>query len=256
MYDQIAHLYDQIHSGFTEDVDFLIEQKNDLVEPILELGCGSGRILLALAQAGLRIIGIDNSLAMLVRARQKLEKQPQAVRKLVTILEGDISSFTLPEKFGTAICSHNTLYHLPESERIACFRSIHQHLKPGGIIFIDQDNPFKVADPVDDGLILLERRIKDTEGGNILLHFASSRVDPTAEKCYLTWIYDESPIAGGPVSRIVVDTTFHIVSRHQLELELERTGFALKAVYGDYQKQPYTEDSQRLLVLAEKNVSH
>jgi len=255
MYDQIAHLYDQIHSGFTEDVDFLIDQKNDLVEPILELGCGSGRILLALAQAGIRITGIDNSLAMLTRAQVKLQKQPKEINELVTILEGDISTFTITNKFGTAICSHNTLYHLQESERIACFRSIHQHLKPGGTIFIDQENPFKVADPVDDGLLLLERRIIDPEGGNILLQFASSRVDQKAEKCYLTWIYDESPIAGGPINRIVVDSTFYIVSRHQLELELEGSGFALKAVYGNYQKKPYTEDSQRLLVLAEKIVS-
>lgn len=252
MYDQIAHLYDQIHSVLSEDVDFLIDHTADLQEPILELGCGSGRILLALAQTGKRITGIDNSPAMLSLARDKLRQQPGTILELVTLMEGDISSFNIPDKFGTAICSHNTLYHLPERERIACFNLIHQHLSPGGTICIDLDNPFKVADPIDDGLLLLERRLINPVSGKIILHFASSQVDPKAEECHLTWIYDESPTVGGPVSRIVVETTFYIVTRHKLELELEEAGFNLRAVYGDYKNRPYNEESPRLLVFAGK----
>jgi SAM-dependent methyltransferase len=253
VYELIARLYDSIHSDYSEDIRFLIAQEDSIQGPILELGCGTGRMLMHLAEAGYRVIGIDSSPAMLAEARIKVANSAESIQERISLLQGDITSFKLKERFGLIICSHNTLYHLKRGERISCFRLIHQHLSDGGIFFIDIDNPVEVADPIDDGLLLMERKVSYQAGNNVLLQFTSSWVDEEAERCHLTWIFDESPEAGGQVNRIVVNTIFHYASSHQLEGELSQAGFSLRAVYGDYGHEPYSELSPLLLLLAEKS---
>ena len=61
MYDQIAHYYDLTHADLTDDIDFILSLAQAVNGPILELGCGSGRLLLPLARAGFTVTGVDNS---------------------------------------------------------------------------------------------------------------------------------------------------------------------------------------------------
>jgi ubiquinone/menaquinone biosynthesis C-methylase UbiE len=252
MYDQIAPYYDLIHSGLKEDLKLLITLAAERDDPVLELGCGTGRLLLTFSRIGHTVIGIDNSPAMLGIARKKLSKESVSVRERVSLVEGDITSFELNQRFGLVMLPYNTLFHLDWSGRRKCFRRVERHLRPGGRFVIDIDNPFEIADPVEDGILLLERSMMEPGSDQLILQTTSSWVDTDTQQRHMTWIFDTSSISGGAISRTVVKSVFHYVHSHELEVELRSAGLKVHALYGDYDREPYGEQSPRLLVVAEK----
>jgi len=252
MYDQIAPFYDLIHNGLREDMRLLITLAAEVGDPILELGCGTGRLLLTLSRVGHTVIGIDNSPAMLEIAGKKLAKERVSVRERVSLVKEDITSFKLNQRFSLVILPYNTLFHLDRSGRRDCFRKVEQHLHPGGKFVIDIDNPVEIADPMEDGILLLERSMTEPGSDRLILQMTSSWVDIDTQQRHMTWIFDASSIKGGAISRTVVKSIFHYVHAHELEAELKSAGLKLNALYGDYDQGPFGEQSPRLLVVAEK----
>ena len=216
----------------------------------MELGCGTGRILLPLARAGYLVTGVDSSSAMLARAREKLAVEEEAVRSRVNFVEGDITSLQLEAKFGLAIIPYNTLMHFERATKTALLRNARQHLRPGGTLFVDVDNPFEISDPNDDDLLVLERTMADPATGDMIVQAASSWVETEAQYRHITWLFDVSPSSGGPLRRTIVEADYHYLFPHELETALAGAGLRLEALFGDYKREPFGEESARLVVLA------
>ena len=85
-----AVYYDYVATGVEGDVPFYVEEARSAGSPVLELGCGTGRILIPMAAAGLEVVGLDASHDMLMIARNKLEVLPPEVRRRVQLVEGDM----------------------------------------------------------------------------------------------------------------------------------------------------------------------
>jgi ubiquinone/menaquinone biosynthesis C-methylase UbiE len=114
LYDNfIAEYYDlsPIVTG-RKDIDFYVSAAKEFAEPVLELGCGSGRVTLAIAQAGFRITGLDLSPKMLAQAEEKITKLPDEVRPRVTLLQGNMANFALHERFRLVIIPFRSFQHL------------------------------------------------------------------------------------------------------------------------------------------------
>lgn len=250
MYETIAQYYDLIHESLTDDVRFVLQLAEQTEGPILELGCGTGRLLLPLAYAGHAVTGLDLAPAMLARAKRKLSEKTVKQQGLVTLVEGDMRRFKLESRFGLAIIPHNTLMHLESDEVRTSLICIRQHLKPGALLFLDVDNPMEMAQRTDDDLLILERVLNDNEAGQTLLQFASSWVDTAQQSRHTTWIIDVTPVDGGTLRRTVAQAVFHYLYPHEIQLHLQEAGFDLESMRGDYDGTPYSEDSQRLLVVA------
>lgn len=250
MYDKIASFYDLIHADLTEDVDFLLALADKIGGPILELGCGTGRILLPLARAGHVVTGLDRSTAMLARAKQKLIEEDELVRSRINIVQGDMRSIQLEAGFRLAIASYNTLMHLDGTTKIALLKNVRKHLQSGGTLYIDLDNPFEISDSNDDDLLILERTMSDPDTGDTIIQASSSWVDSDAQYRHITWLFDVSPQSGGPISRTIVETDYHYLFPHELEIVLVGAGFRLEALFGGYDKEPFSEESARLIALA------
>jgi ubiquinone/menaquinone biosynthesis C-methylase UbiE len=250
MYDQVAPYYDLIHQELKDDILFAIRLASIYGGRILELGCGTGRLLLPFARTGHSITGLDNSETMLNNSRQKISAETKAVQQRISLVQGDMTKFHLDGNYGMAIMPHNTLLHLAPLQVAECFECVRQQLKPEGHLLIDVDNPVIMADPAEDDLLILERKMVDPSTGNIILQMASSWVDEAKQTRQILWTFDTSPIAGGPVNRTVVETKLHYQYLHEIELSLHESGFELEAVYGGYDEEPYGEDSPRLLALA------
>jgi len=114
--EDFGALYDAIPAyGARADVAFYLEEaeRAGASSRVLELGCGTGRLTLPLAQAGHEVTGIDLSPAMLARARAKLGAQPSSVRDRVTLLEGDVSRIELSETpaFDLVVAPFRVLQH-------------------------------------------------------------------------------------------------------------------------------------------------
>lgn len=253
MYDKIASFYDLIHADLTEDVDFLLTLADQAVGPILELGCGTGRILLPLVRAGFFVTGVDSSSAMLARATEQLSFELPATQARAKLVEGDMTTLQLEARFGLAIISYNTLMHFEGVAIAALLRNIWEHLQAGGMLFVDVDNPFEISDPNDDDLLVLERTMTDPETGDKIIQAASSWVNRDAQYRHITWLFDVSPSAGGPISRTIVEADYHYLFPHELETALAGAGFRLEALFGDYNREAFGEDSARLIALAKRD---
>jgi SAM-dependent methyltransferase len=250
MYEKIARYYDLTHASLTADVAMVLTLAARADGPLLELGCGSGRLLLPLARAGYHVTGIDSSPAMLAIARARLASELPDAQERVTLLEADMTAFELHGRFALVIVAYNTLLHLAPTEKTAALHRIHRHLAPGGRLFVDLINPLAAAQTPDDRLLTLEGVFTDPDTGHLLVQMASSRVDLEEQVLHVTWLYDTSPAPGGPVERVIAQAHYHYLYPHEVELVLAESGFRLEALYGSYSQAPFAEESDRLLALA------
>ena len=253
-YEQIAHYYDLTHESLTTDIGYILKLAQMTGDPVLELGCGSGRLLLPLARAGYSVIGVDSSPAMLARAQTRLESEPEALQARVRLVAGDMTTLALGDEVTCqlVIVPYNTLMHLDGQGVLSMLRGVRAILGRNGRFFIDLANPFTLAQTPNDHLLTLEASFTDPDTGELVLQFAANRLYESAQQLHITWIYDATPATGGQIRRTVTQMVYHYYYPHQLELMLEETGYQLLAIYGDYTETPFTEESERLLILAER----
>jgi SAM-dependent methyltransferase len=135
-YDAIAGLYDPWSRSVTEDVDFYVAQARKSGGPVVELGVGTGRIAVPVAEAGVRVIGIDDSEGMLAVCRERAERA--GVADLVDLRVGDLRRPPVEERAPLVTCPFRALLHLDsDEERLAALRAIHRLLLPGGRFVFD-----------------------------------------------------------------------------------------------------------------------
>lgn len=257
MYNKIARYYELTHQDLDEDIPFVRGLVHESGTHVLELGAGSGRLLVELAKVAHFVHGVDSSEAMLALAHKRLEALPVKVRERVTVTHADMSKLDLPwaaDTFDLALVPYNTFMHLNSAQGIQTLRRIRPYLKQNGRLFIDLINPFHIAATPDDSTLLLEKTVTDPETDEIIMQFAANRLDMEAQLLEITWVFDASPAAGGAVSRTVARMQYHYRLPHQMQLLLQETGFRLVEIWGDYGRSPFTEESPRLLLLAEKSV--
>jgi SAM-dependent methyltransferase len=129
-----AVLYDHEYKRRRDDIAHYRKLARDIGGPILDLGCGTGRILLPLLRDGHEVVGVDASATMLERLRQK---NPKA-----RVVEGDIREISLGRKFPLVLCTFNTLMHLYERTDVEHLLDVvRRHLRPGGVFAFDVMNP-------------------------------------------------------------------------------------------------------------------
>jgi SAM-dependent methyltransferase len=127
-------LYDAVTpAAFQGDVDWYRRKAQACGGPVLELGAGTGRITLAIAEAGIPIHALDADEAMLGALRSKLAGCPQEARDRVVVVEGDMRTFDLAERFALVIAPFRAFLHnTTEADRLACLDRVRRHLRPGG----------------------------------------------------------------------------------------------------------------------------
>lgn len=138
-----VELYDLFTGGglLTGDVEFYLDSARRFGGPILELGTGTGRVLIPLADAGHEVVGVDLSRPMLDRAAAKLRERPEPTSR-VRLVEGDMTSFDLDQQFALALVPARSFQHVvtPEGQRLA-LNCIRRHLLPGGHLILDLFDP-------------------------------------------------------------------------------------------------------------------
>lgn len=247
-YDQIARFYDIEHDALTEDLLMYENFARRCGSPVLELGCGTGRVALRLARAGFDVTGLDASPAMLALAREKLARAGLAER--VRLLEADLCDFVLDGQFALATLAINTFMHfLTVADQVRALTNARRHLKPGGLLVIDL--------PRADRSLLLEagehltvnQILTDPDTGRPILKLVAAMVDLATQIQYLTLTYDETD-EGGVVHRTTASFQVHYFFRYEIELLLDKADFAVEALYGSYDLDPYDDASGRMVFVA------
>jgi SAM-dependent methyltransferase len=245
-FDAFATYYDADYRNYDEDIDLILTLAAESGNPILELGCGTGRLLLPLAQHGHTLTGVDLSPALLAVARSKLAALDGAQVELV---EADIRSVTLPRAdYGFAFCTSNTLMHLADpGAQMAALRNTCRHLRRGGAFLLDLFNPDVLRLAAIDGMQELADRWQDAESGAQVIKWVVRSVDWAAQLQETIFIYEET-LPGGGSRRTVCPFTLRFLA----ELMLQAAGFAVEAVWGDFEGGDYDAASDHLILLGRK----
>ena len=247
-FDAYAHLYDLDYA--VEELDLPVVQSfaARCGSPILELGCGTGRLVVPLAREGYSVTGVDLSDAMIDRARAKVAEQDLCDR--ATLVVQDLRRLELEERFALAYAAINSFMHLTTSDdQLTALVRFRQHLKPGGLLVLDLFNPDpgRLAD--SDGEVILDKVLTDPASGERLMKFYTENVDLGRQLVHVTVFVDRVDDEGR-VQRTLFPFTLRYLYRDELALLLRHAGFEVETFYGSYELDDFCGESERLIAVA------
>ncbi|MEX2047230.1 MAG: class I SAM-dependent methyltransferase [Chloroflexota bacterium] len=244
--ERLAALYDlDVPHGPSPAIDWFRAIARRTGGPILELGVGTGRVAIPLAQDGHDVVGLDRSEAMLLRAERHARREGMSVR----LVEGDMRSFSFSEAFALIAIPSNTFLMLAPEDRWACLARVREHLAPTGLLAVDCFQPDPALIVGQDGGVREEWTRHDDESGREVTKFSSSRAN--VDQVDLRWWFEELDDEGR-VTRWQRTTTLHYLYRREAELLYSTAGFDIEALHGDYDGSPAGGSSPKLLVVARR----
>jgi SAM-dependent methyltransferase len=259
-YALIADLYDHVVPYRDRlDVAFFIEAAQASGNPVLEVGCGTGRVLIPLARAGVEIAGLDHSPRMLDVCRRRLRDEPADVQSRVRLVEGDMRRFELGRSFTLAAIPFRPFQHLlTVDDQLACLGSIERHLVDGGRLILDLFNPSPDAlanQPI--GVEFGEEpEFQTPDGRRVVRKHKTVAQDRFNQVNAHELIYDVTH-PGGRHERLVHAFSLRYLFRFEAEHLLARAGFAVEQVYAGYDKSAYgSKYPGELVFVARKTASH
>jgi len=248
-------LYDSVPLyAARQDIGFYVQEAASVRGSVLELGCGTGRILLPLARAGCTVVGLDNSRQMLARCRAKLAAEPAPVRARVTLHEHDVRDFDLGATYPLVIAPFRVFQQLPAvDDQLQFLAAVARHLARGaeGRFIFDVFNPTFAKLVGADGQEredTPEQRLPDGRSFRRTARVARVRwVDQVSET---ELIYYVSTGPGTTPERFVQAFEMRWYLHAELLHLLARAGLRVRAVYGDFGRSPLTDDSPEQVVCA------
>jgi SAM-dependent methyltransferase len=241
-YAATAEFYDYVAPYQTrQDVTFFVEAAQASGGPVLEAGCGTGRVLIPTARAGIHIFGIDLSPYMLDICERRVEQEPIEVQNRVQLDLADMRDFDLGQTFKLIMIPFRPFQHLIEVEdQIACLRCIQRHLADDGRFILDLFNP---------SLTFLGREITGEEVGDepeftmpdgrrVLRRNRVVKRDVFKQYQDVELIYYVTH-PDGRTERNVHAFPMRYLFRYEVEHLLARCGFEVETLYADYDKSPY-----------------
>jgi SAM-dependent methyltransferase len=238
--DVIARMYDDDYAALrapSGDVGFYVEEAHRSGGPVAEFGCGTGRILIPTLEAGLEAVGVDVSPEMLARLR---EKRPDA-----EVFAGDMRVCDLGRTFALVTIPFRALSHIEEiDDHIRVFQNMRRHLAPDGRLVFDvfHPRPDYLVEPHD------ERFEHELEGRKIRRY---GRSTPSRSRQHLDVVFRwEIEDATGAVEERRARFTMRWFHRYELEHALARAGLALEALYGDFDRSAFRDDSPEMIFVA------
>ena len=238
-YDRVdALLYDHYQRGVHGDIEFYVGQARDSGGPVLELGCGTGRVLLPTAEAGIAVVGVDRSADMLDVLRGKLTNVAPQTRQRVELVHGDMRDFSLGRRFPLVTIPYRSFLHLltvdDQRRALACIR---RHVASGGRLVLnvfDPDIPFLAERLAAGDTARRTWSFTNPETGRLTVGWETFRYDPTRQILHGDFLFDEYDDAGSVIAKRAVPLTLRWVHRYEMQHLLEGAGFEIEALHGDF----------------------
>ncbi len=247
-YDGWADIYDAVFSYVKEDIPFYVEEAERSGGPVLELGCGTGRVAIPIALRGANIVGLDSSPAMLKRAQQKAEL---AGAKNLKLVQADMLDFKLPERFSLIIIPFRgflSLLSVADEERT--LMNIKRHLAPGGKLVFDIFMPDLNMMVQEGDTPYYFRDVTDPATGKTLVIWNQASYDAFSQIMSIRTTIEELDDGGNVSNKMYRDFALRYIFRWEMHHLLRACGYDVLALYGDFECHDFDEHSPDMVWVA------
>jgi len=240
----LADLYD-LEYDHDHDLPFWLALAEREGGPIAEWGAGTGRLTVPLAEAGFETTAVEASEKMIESGRKKSET--------VEWVRGDMRDTVLRHRYKLAVCAFNSfLCLLSLDDALAFLRNAKAHLKTDGLLGIEVSafTPEELCDP-PEGSAVRHDFTRERPWGT-LERFSVSRYEVVSQLLRMRLFYELYDQEGEIENKRAHELTIRVVGRGELELMLRLAGFEVEAVYGGFEGESFTAESNHLIVLARR----
>lgn len=256
-----ARFYDYYSLGLEGDVEFYVAEAKRAQGPVLELGCGTGRITIPIAEAGIPIVGLDRAPAMLARAHKKIAQLPAKTRRRIKLVPGDMRDFDLKTRFALIFIPYRAFLHLltPTDEREALL-NIRRHLADDGRLVLN------IFDPRLDmiaahlgplgGAIKKDDEFIHPETGRRVIVWDTRQYRPEYQIVEQEFIFEELDARGVTIARTLSSYTLRYIFRYEMQYLLEVCGYEIEQLYGDFERNPFHYGGEQIWIARPRLESH
>ncbi len=239
--------YDLILADIPYGRDFYVELAREAKGPVLDVACGTGRILLPCLQAGVDIEGVDLFEPMLARLRTKaaaLELNPKLHR-------ANMADFRLDRRFALVMIPFNAFIHnMTADDQIRCLRTCREHLLPGGLLAFDTFFPSHAIVGAPENTRVLEGELPHPTTGLPMRMYDTRTFDRVAQTQHSLNELELLDADGNIVDVKRTRSESRYVYKNEMELLLRLAGFARWEIAGDFDRRPLTRETDAMIVLA------
>lgn len=242
-----GEIYDLVCNELTYGSDFYTDLAREAQGPVLDIACGTGRILLPLLQAGIDIEGLDLFEPMLKTLRAKAMTMGLSPR----LHRADMSNFSLPRQFSLIMIPFNAFIHnMTQEAQIQCLQRCRDHLLPDGVLAFDTFFPSIAIVGAPAQTRVLEGEIPHPKTGLPIRMYDTRTFDRVAQ---VQHSINEIELLAADGR---VDSVFRSQSRsrylyqHELQLLLRIAGFARWEIFGQFDRRPLVDENDSMIVMA------
>ena len=238
MFDRIAEFYDFEYADLKNDIQFYLEYAKQADGDVLELACGTGRVLIPIAQAGVPITGLDISGEMLRICQNKVNQATPEIQKKVTLVHGDMKQFSLQKKYNLIYIPFNSFQCLlTKKDQGVCLQSIHSHLSERGLFILS------IFAPKHEYLAQPQKHyylgsFLDSKHNAMVFRRAETTYDYVNQCLHNDFFYEWTD-EQGDFHRKIWSFDMSYLFRYEAELLLEKYGYRVCELFGNYEKKPY-----------------
>jgi ubiquinone/menaquinone biosynthesis C-methylase UbiE len=238
--------------GPTEgDIELFRRLATETGGPVLEIGCGTGRVASALAAAGFDVVGVDRSAPMLRLAEERRASMaPEAAARLTFVL-GDMTTLDLPRQFPLIVAPSRVFqFALTSDDQRAALQAFKAHLSPGGRLVLDLFDPS--LEYVVPGAIFPPRSgelVHPKTGNRVVWEIAGREPDPSRQLVISDWAARELGQSGEVLRDETERLTLRWSTRSEMRLLFELTGLEVVAEYGGFDGGPPGYGREQVWVL-------
>lgn len=241
-------LYDVIYSGIRDDIPFYVERARTARGPTLEIGCGTGRVLIPALEAGAQVDGLDLDAGML----SHLERKVSALGRTVRLVQSDMCDFTMPRRYALVMAPFRVFMHLVSTlDQLRTLRCVRDHLEPGGAFVFNVFYPSLDAIVGHEGQRRLTIEAIDPETGGAVEVYDTPHYDRVKQIVQVDREVVSADAGGSQTHRM----SFHLrwTYRYEIELLLAAAGFPRWDLWGGYDRRPLEKDTDEMVIQAWKD---
>jgi SAM-dependent methyltransferase len=246
-----------MHPGSLQgDIEWYCQKAVASRGPVLELGAGTGRLTIPLAEAGMHVSAVDLDGGMLDRLRRKMAALPGNLQSRISIHQSDMRSFALPDRFALVMIPFRAFLHnLTWDDQLAALERAYEHLKPGGELALNVFHPSLAYMAANAGVhegVWRAHRPRKLDGGGFVVFSDMTSYDTVHQRLASLIRTEQFDRDGALVRTHMMNLELAYLYKSDIVRLLDHAGFDLVRISGDFKGRPFGRDGDELVVEARR----